>query len=355
VGRQQLLARGLVVAGAGAIVAGIARNASRGRQTDFYDLPLEHSEPKRYGAAYGGMPLVFHRTENIEAFFTADLEMVRAALPTTDLHPVTLPGGRAILLVAAFQYEDVTAEGVDGCAAPPYGEVMVAVPVTRRRAPPFVPLVAPPRSPIEAGGFVLHLPVTTRVARDGGRLIWGFPKFVADMEFSDSAGERSVQVSEGGHEILRFTARPTGRPSAVRESTMLYSVLGTDLIETRVPAIGIRQLRWGRRGGSLELGEHQVADELRNLGIAGAPFITARYVAQRAAMSFGKRIGSASPYLGYIGEDRDLGTYVVKYPNARPIDRYAPFAATAGSVVATASAGARADEAADEPATPQPV
>jgi hypothetical protein len=329
VGRQQLLFRGFAVAGAGAVAAGAARRALSGRAPDFYDLPLEHSEPKQYGVAYGGMPIVLHRVESFEAFFLADVEAIRAVLPSPDLHPVVMPGGRGVAFVGAIQYGDFTAEGVDGFAGPPYGEVMIGVPVTRRPAPPFLPLIVRPASPIGAGWFVLHLPVTTRVARDGGRLGWGLPKFVADMEFADSASERSVVLSEGGHEILRFTARPTGRPSTVRESNLLYSVLGTDLIETKVPSVGIRRVRWGARGGSLELGDHQVADELRNLGIAAEPWLTADHVAQRMAFALGKRIGPAKQYLGYIGEDRDLGRYITKYPNTSPIDRYGPIAATA--------------------------
>lgn len=354
-GRQQLLFRGLAVAGAGAIAAGIARRATSGRSVDFYDLALSRSHPKQWGAGYGGSPIVFHRTESVEAFFPADIEALRAALPTPDLHPVTLPGGRGIVFIAALQYEDVTANGVDGCAALPYGEVMVAVPVTRRRAPPLLPLLAPPGAPIEAGGFVLHLPVTTRVARDAGRLIWGLPKFVANMTFDDSMRERGVALSEGGHEILRFVARPGGRPAVARESNLLYSVLGADLLESRVPSSGIRRLRWGRQGGTLELGDHQVADELRQLGIGSEPWLTAEYTAQRVAMTTGTRIGMAKPYLGYIGEDRDLGVYEIRYPGTAPIDRYSPFAKTAGPGRAIASMAGPVETSAPTPEARQAV
>jgi len=41
-------------------------------------------------------------------------------------------------------------------------------------------------------------------------------------------------------------------------------------------------------------------------------------------------IGSARPYLGYIGDERELGRYLVTYPGTGPIDQYAPFAPTAG-------------------------
>jgi hypothetical protein len=326
-GRRQFLVRGLVVTGAAAAAMKAARGAADRRAAErFYEQSPGRIGPIGIGGGFIEAPFVFHRSDSVQTFHAASFEAVRNALPSTALHPVRLPDGRAVVLVASMQYGDITTRSVDGIAALPYGEVMVAILVTPRPAPPFLPLVAPSATGLSAGGFVLHLPVTTRAARDVGRLVWGYPRFVADMEFDDSIAERRVHVAEGGHDILTLTAHPSGRPSITHESPVLYSVLGNELIESTVPTYGIRQLRWGRRGGRLELGDHQVADELRTLEIAPEPFVTALTVAERLAMRVGRPIGPARPCLGYIGEDRDLGRYVVRYPNTAPIDRYAPVA-----------------------------
>jgi hypothetical protein len=340
--REQLLLRGFAV-GTAAAAAAIAMQQRAARQAAeaFYTTRLEPTEPAWIGAGYGGAPVYWHASEWIEALHTASLEAIRAALPSDDLHPVQMPNGRAMVYLAATQYGDITANGVEGLAALPYGEVWVAAAVTRRPAPPLVPLFAPAASGRAAGWFVLHLPVTTKVARDVGRLMWGYPKFMADMDFEDALSERSVRLAEGGRTILTLTVRPAGRPSIAHGATAMYSVLDGQLIETAIPSYAIQRTRWGRSGGRLDLGDHQVADELGHLDISSAPFMTRHSVGQRISMVKGRPIGPARQYLGYIGDDRDLGRYVVHYPNTAPIDRYAPFAPTAGpsgTIIATAPA-----------------
>jgi hypothetical protein len=102
------------------------------------------------------------------------------------------------------------------------------------------------------------------------------------------------------------------------------------LIETVLPSRGIRQLQLRPRTGRLELGDHPVTEELRRLGIDPHPFATVVMTAERFVFPKGRSLCPARPYAGYAGEERDLGRYIVRYPNAAPIDRYAPFARTAG-------------------------
>ena len=113
--------------------------------------------------------------------------------------------------------------------------------------------------------FVLHLPVTTIEARDSGIAGWGFPKFVADMDFTDAPGSRRVVLSEGGSPILTLTVRPRGPVLAERRPIVSYTVLQGELLETVVPVLGHMQARLG--GGEMLLGDHEVAQRLRRLQI----------------------------------------------------------------------------------------
>jgi hypothetical protein len=313
-----------------AVLAVAGRRTAGADRNDLYDRDLPPEPPANYGAAYGGAPIYFHRSETFSGFFSASAEAVEALLPSRDLHLVRLPNGRAVVLVVGIQHTDITASGVDGFAALPYGEVLVGALVTRRPVPRGLALVSPASLGLGTGAFVLHLPVTSRVARDVGRLVWGYPKFVADMEFADSVRERSVRLSEGGRHLLTLTVRPSGRPSRSDAPLILYSVLGTDLVEHTCPCSGIAQGGLGSGRGSLELGDHPLADGLRALALAPDPFMTTLMTRQRLLMPRGIIIGRAERYSGYIGEERDLGRYVVRYPHAAPIDQYSPYAATAG-------------------------
>lgn len=330
-GVRRSLRAGLAMSGAVSAAAVAARRARTRRSAlRFYDPAKERLEPADVGAFHGGSPVVWHRSESYQTLHSASFEAVRAVLPTPDLHPVRLPGDRAVILVASFQHDVITAHGVNGRAMLPYGEVMVAALVSRRPVPPLVPLAAPSRTGFGAGAFVLHLPVTTREARDAGRLVFGYPKFIADIEFEDAIETCRVRLDEGGRHILTQMIRPAGPTSVTSSPLTMFSVLDGKLIAETMPMVGLQQRRPGRRAGYLELGDHQVADELRRLDLSPEPFLTTRVTGLRFAMTPGQPIGSARQYLGYIGDERDLGRYVIAYPNTAPIDQYAPFASTAG-------------------------
>jgi hypothetical protein len=290
------------------------RGAARRAALRFYDRIGQPAPPRRYGTFYGGPPGVFHQSEGTWTLHTASLERVAAVLPSDLLRPARLPGDKGIVMVGCMRHQLVTVNGVQGQAIPPYGEVMVAIGVTRQAAPPLLPLVAPTWTRMSLGAFVLHLPVTNRVARDGGRGPYGYPKFVADMEFEDSVGACRTRLSEGDHTILTQQAWPSGRPKLSGGSLTLYSVLDERLLALDVPLSMVEQRRFGKRGGRLELGDHQVADELRTLELDPEPFLTRRLTSLRLSLGVPEPIGSARPYTGYLGEDREFGRYLVSYP-----------------------------------------
>ena len=319
----------LSAAAATAALMAAKRAADRRDAARFYEHVGEPAEPIDAGVFHGGLPGVFHRSELSGTMHTASLEAVRAVLPSPDLHPVRLPGGRAIISVTSIRHEEVTASGVDGLALLPYGEIAVAAVVTRRPAPPLLPLVAPAFSGIVAGTFVLHMPVTSKAARDAGRSM-GYPKFTADIEFEDSIETVRATLSEGGHRIFTHTVRPAGQPTVSGGPYRLYSVHVGQLLEQSCPGFGLLRGRWGRGCGLLELGDHQVADELRALDIQPRSFAAMQLSAARMSLPGVRTVGPAGTYLGYIGDERELGRYVVTYPGTGPIDRYAPYAPTAG-------------------------
>ena len=333
--QRQTLAGGLALAGAAiAATTAISRGITHRAAARFY----RHTGPRtlavHWGACYAGNPTVFNRSEANQTLHTASLDAVRAALPTSDLYPVRTAGDRAVIAITSLRYDQITSHGVHGQALMPYGEVMVAALVTRRPAPPMLPLLAGGLAGRSIGAFVLHLPVTHRAARDGGRMVWGFQKFIADMDFEDSGETMRCTLSEGGHDILRHTHQPSGRSSIASFTTVLYSSLEGELLAADIPMTGLARGRWGARAGRLELGDHQLTEELHELAINPEPFLGRRLSELRLAMNFGHAVGEARQYLGYIGEDRDFGRYTVRYGTEAAIDMYAPYGPMAKPTVA---------------------
>lgn len=288
-----------------------------GADTDFFQWTGPTAKGVDVGSARVDLPVMYYRDDSFMGFFSAAYEPVRALLPSRELFPVTLPNGRATLAVIAFNYME-TSIG-------PYGEVGIAIPCThQRQAPPLLPLILEGQYP-GWGGFVLHLPVTSLVARDGGRVIYGYTKFVADMDFQKRPAYQSVRLAEGDAHILTLTVRQRGLPLKDNRPLITYSVRNGELIKTSVPSRAVYQLGLVPGSGRLELGDHPIADELRSLDISTTAIVTKNYLTRSGILPAGEPVGLADrPHPGHTGQEREYGRLTVRYDDAgETIDLYA--------------------------------
>ncbi|GAB2456950.1 acetoacetate decarboxylase family protein [Jatrophihabitans fulvus] len=293
---------------------GTARRCrARRRRGAFYEWTWPRPEVTVDGRQLRG-PVLYHPFETFRTIHLATAQRVRAVLPSADLEPVLWWDGRAAVVVAAMRYREITVRDVrEGpVLVEPYGEVMVGALVTRGRRPR--PLAALLPDVTGVGVFVLDLPVTTTEARDLGRSLWGLPKYVADMEFHDGAETRVVRLAEAGKEILRLSIQPGGRVVRSEEVVTLYSVRGTDLVETVMPWRGWYRRRWGGAAGQLVVGsDHPTADRLARLDVARRPLVALDFLDARAILPGGTTIGTARPYAGHVA-GREDASLTVTFP-----------------------------------------
>lgn len=286
------------------------------RRGDFYEWAGPRPEVTVNGRR-GRLPAFYHDNDVFTSMHLASYDAAAAALPGDLLRPVRWRDGRAVIAFTAFRYHAITLIGPDGetDTLAPYGEVSVAVAVTTGAAPRLLPLLRP-----QVAGFVLHLPVTTREARDAGLVTYGFPKFVADMDFTEDVGLRRIGLSEGGAAILTLSVRPRGPVLPDRRSLVAYTVLHGELLETVIPVRGHMQAMLGH-AGELRLGEHAVADQLRALDISPVPVAAFSYLDHRSILPGPRVIGAAPDYIGYRGTDHDAGRFTIRYPGTAPLDQ----------------------------------
>ena len=268
-------------------------------------------------------PFFYHRADAFQSIHLASFDAVQGILPSADLHPIRWFDGRALVGIGVFRYEHVSYEDAEGTTKllAPYGEISVVALVSRTK-PRLRGLGMLQAALVGGGTFILDLPVTTKQARDGGRSIYGMPKFVADMDFSEEPGRRKVVLSEENAHILTVEVRVGGPVMADHAPLMTYSVKDGKLIETRSRFLGHRQTGMGASSGSLALGEHPVSDRLRALDVATEPLAVSSYLDARLILPTGTPVGPAHEYVGYLGQDRERGRLTVSYPGTGPIDLY---------------------------------
>lgn len=270
------------------------------------------------------LPILYHRTDCSFGVFSADLEATREALPSDRLYPVKVARGRAAIAVVSYNYIET---GVG-----PYGEIGVAALCTLdRQAPPVLPAMLEARYP-GFGAFVLHLPVTTRIAREAGRAVWGYPKFVADMAFEFRPETHRVELREDGQDVLSLEVERRGRLVQDRKPLVTYSEHHGELIRTELPVRSTYHAGIGRPYGHLELGDHPIGKELRELDISSESIATKSYVDHAAILPAGQAVGDADrPYDGFEGSAAETGRHTVRFAGGPEQVVTEPSAPKAGS------------------------
>ena len=213
------------------------------------------------------MPLLTYRARTFAAFFTISAAKARAILPTDTLQPVRVSPRRALVTVQVMEYLEKNIE--------PYKEFVFSIPVhrSRRAGIPGVSVARWQRRPGD-GSYITHIAVDDDQGRLIGREILGFPKFIAQVDFTETPKERIAEVVADGEAVFTLAVtRPNKPHKPQRREFYCYSLSPIDNTVFHVPyqSEASGAMRWGSRSARLHLGCHPVADELRDLDISPAP------------------------------------------------------------------------------------
>ncbi len=262
----------------------------------------------KYGKASFELPVLYLRDDFFGLYFTADVRKVRGILPSERIHPVTMPNGRAIVVILAYNYIDTTIG--------PYGEVPVVIPVLYdKKHLPFTGFV-PALGQADYPGFavlVMHLPVTKIEARDAGRGEWGYTKFIADMRFDITPEFLQCSMAEGEEHILDLRVMRRGFHVRDDKPLVTLSVKENRLIRTVIPQKGVMRVSLATRGSFVKFGTHAMARSIQALDLAERPFMASFYTERAAILPSGAVIEEkVRPFEGYRGRDRKA-KHVTRY------------------------------------------
>ena len=262
-----------------------------------------------HGEATFDLPIHYFRDDLFVLYYTADYAKVKAAMPSDNLHPLVFPGGKAIAAIFAFNYID-TAIG-------PYGEIGVGLPAVFGKPITAVKSLAAALLESNYPGFgvvVMHLPVTGVEARDAGRGEWGYTKFIADMHFSIAPEYLQCRMLEGDEHILDIHVKRKGVYIRDKKPQTTYSVLNGNLVKTVIPQQATKRIALMPSGSYVKLGNHPMADSIRDLGLSARPFMSFYCPERPAILPSGEIIEKGvRPMDGYLGKDR-TADHTVEYP-----------------------------------------
>lgn len=227
------------------------------------------------------VPFFVQDASAMTAVFPAHLGALRRLMPDPRFVPARLTPGLGIVAITGFEYRETDVG--------PYNEIAISVVLND---PPFgmnVPgraLFAQHRRR-QYHVFIHRLPVTTEIAAIGGEYC-AFPKFVADIGFSESSRERTSTLMDGDGCVLTLHGPKisTTRSEELQAFVHLWMDRQPQCVEFRMNAV-----RFGetvRPGAAwVELADsHPIAVELATV-LASRSALCYRHVDRLQAIEFG--------------------------------------------------------------------
>ncbi|MGO4632966.1 acetoacetate decarboxylase family protein [Streptomyces sp. 2RAF24] len=207
-------------------------------------------------------------TPALMAGFPVDRRAVARLLPGDELHPVTLPGGKGLLVITVVDYQRTDIGR--------YIEFSIALACTHgpRPAPPLLPGLL--RGAFRTGQYVVDLPVSSEISVRGGKGIWGMPKHQASLDFkvSDTAVSSQYEV-DGRLGMYIEVERPPATALPVKAAAVNYCAFRGLLMKSTVYLDGAADVAVGRRARArLVLGDLPQVAPLHDLAIADDPVFT---------------------------------------------------------------------------------
>ncbi len=218
------------------------------------------------------LPILYRRLDTFFAMFGADHRAAAALLPSPRMKPVKVWPGRAAVVLNAFNYLDTDIG--------PYGEFSVGVPCTMRHAGRRL-----------WGVYVHRLPVTTEIAMVGGIEVWGYPKFLCDMKFENTAADHVALLTLDGQLILELRVKKGGLGIDRAMNLGTFTVKDNEIVYTSLVTQGLARIM-PQGLAALRTGPHQMGAELARLSLGDRPIATGDFLDLRIVLPEGERVGA---------------------------------------------------------------
>ena len=203
------------------------------------------------------LPLFYRDISSFSALYPARISAIRKLLPDKRLHPARLLPGIGIISFVALQYKNTDIHA--------YNEMIIST-----------ILVNPEIADVTGYNilsqivrrsmhlYVIHMPVSTEIARVGGVEGYGLAKFLADISFSENAGNIVCKVMDKEQLICTLGARKIETPGSDFLESTLHSTQNGLPQSCRVKSVALQSgISLGPKNVELKLGDtHAIAMEL---------------------------------------------------------------------------------------------
>ncbi|MGI9284198.1 MAG: acetoacetate decarboxylase family protein [Pseudomonadales bacterium] len=212
-------------------------------------------------------PVEVKKAANAFATFLVDAKAAQEWIKDTGLEAIEIFPGMAILQLVGVDYQendlgDYNEAGVSFYVCPP----------GVKKGLPFFGAI---RSFMkgDAISYIHLLPVDQPFTMHAGRYIWGYPKWVAQIDIEESNGFFETRFCDEGKHVFSFRCKSGGTSTISNQEQPSFGYRGGKLYKTVGIANG-KGVKFSLGGEAPVLGDHPIADELRKLGLPKKPIFS---------------------------------------------------------------------------------
>ena len=213
------------------------------------------------------LPYLYYNIAWIAGIYTASTVKIRQLLPVSKFEPIELYPGRCLVAIAFFDYKELDHE--------PYRETSISFLVRyRKRTVPVIDVLSMVRSKVFPS-YIWKLPVTSEYHCSGGVELYGYPKFMADIDFNMNETLVECTLSASDQMIVKLTGNVL--PVSVGHQMRFLTYTGEEGTLIMANAI-VNPLQYAesrrKRDLSLKIGsEHEICETLRFIKISLHPLL----------------------------------------------------------------------------------
>lgn len=212
-----------------------------------------------------GYPTQFRAGTSVGGLFAVKSRVANELIADSGFRVAEISAGRAILALTGIQYTDTDCGAYEECA-----QAFFVRKVGQAHIPWWSTWSDILRGRVAS--FTWKLQVNTRLSRDCGIRMWGFPKTLDEIDIERSNGRAEFRLCMQGREVLRYSVPAKGRRTPAPVASPVYSIFeGAPHVGTLTQRY--RDTGYHPGGGRVELGSHPLSEQLRALGLPRRPLL----------------------------------------------------------------------------------
>lgn len=210
------------------------------------------------------IPMIYGDASSVMYFMLVDTEKVMNFIHNKRIKPVSIFPGKTLLAINVFEYRKSAVGG--------FSEFTFSVPIIMdgKFTVPVLPLIFD-QSFSKLGFYVIQLGASNDLGRNHIEDIWGYPTYKNNLDISivNDHGRVTSTIKEGNDDILIISENLPKNSifKLKRKKFNTYFSRGKELRKVELNTFLFEKMWIGQRGFDIKIGDHELSDILKKLGV----------------------------------------------------------------------------------------